>query len=78
MRVACLQPGGDHHRGVRGIGAAGDRGDDDIAVADVELLALDRDARVVVLLVGLLQLRIELVVDVAEHDTVLRTLGAGK
>ena len=48
-RLAGDQAGGDQHRRVGGVGAAGDRGDDDVAVAEVEVRALDRHARVVVL-----------------------------
>ena len=41
-RLARDQAGGDQHRRVGGVGAAGDRGDHDVAIADVEALALDR------------------------------------
>ncbi len=40
--IARQQAGGDQHARVRGIGAAGDGGDDDVAVADVEVAALRR------------------------------------
>ena len=76
--LRATQPGGDQHRRVGRVGAAGDRGDGDVAVAEVELLALDRHARVVVLLVGVLQLAVELVVDVAQQHPVLRPLGPGE
>ena len=42
-RLARQQPGADHHVRVRGIGAGGDRGDHDVAVAEIVLAALDRD-----------------------------------
>ena len=77
-RLARNEAGGDQHRRVGGVGATGDRGDHDVAVADVIILAFDRDARVVVLLIGLLELGVELVVDLAQQHLVLRPLGAGK
>jgi len=42
-RVACDQAGGEHHGGVRGVRAARDRGDDDVAVGHVVGAAVDRD-----------------------------------
>ena len=39
-RVAGQQAGGDHHAGVGGVGAGGDRGDDHVAVAEVEVRRL--------------------------------------
>ena len=40
-RVAREDPRADHHRRVRGVGAAGDRGDHDVAVVELEGLAVD-------------------------------------
>ena len=39
-RLAGEQAGADHHRRVRGVGAAGDRGDHDPAVVELDLLAV--------------------------------------
>src|SRR5262249_8270005 len=41
-RFACEQPGADHDVGVRRIGAGGDGGNDDVAMAEIVLAALDR------------------------------------
>ncbi len=38
-RLAGEKPGADHHRRVRGVGAAGDRGDHHAAVVELDLLA---------------------------------------
>ena len=43
--VAGQQAGGDHHGGVGGVGAGGDRGDHHVAVAEIEVRAFDREAR---------------------------------
>ena len=43
--VAREQAGADHDRRVRGVGAGGDRGDHHIAMAEIEIGALDRIAR---------------------------------
>ena len=77
-RLAGHKTRGDEHRGVRGIGAAGDRGDRDIAIAEVVVRALDRHPRIVVLAVHLLQVGVELVVKLAQQDAVLRPLGPRK
>ena len=45
LRLARHQTGGDQDRRVGGVGAGGDGGDDDIAVAEIECLTLDLDAR---------------------------------
>ncbi len=39
--VAGQKAGADQHAGVRGVGAGRDRGDHDVAVAEVEVLAVD-------------------------------------
>src|SRR5262249_23133415 len=39
---ACEQPGADHDVGVRRIGAGGDGSNDDVAMAEIVLAALDR------------------------------------
>ena len=77
-RLAGDEPGGDQHRRVGGVGAAGDRGDHHVAIADVELLALDRITVVAALLVGALKLGVEHLVDVGQANPVLRPLGAGE
>src|SRR5262249_60838428 len=43
-RLARKQPGADHDVGVRRVGAGGDRGNDDVAVAEVVRAAFNRDS----------------------------------
>ncbi len=44
-RVAGEDAGADHHRRVGGVGAAGDRRDHDVAVVELEALAVERHGR---------------------------------
>jgi hypothetical protein len=78
VRLLGDQPGGYQHVGVRGVGAAGDRGDHHVAVADVVLLTLDRATARGGLAVDRLELLVEQVVDVGQRDLVLRALGPGE
>ena len=71
-RLAGDQAGGDQHRGIGSIGAAGDRGNHHVPVADVIVGARHGHARVVRFLVGGLELGVELIVDLAQRHPVLR------
>src|SRR3546814_15256216 len=59
VRFLGDKTGGDHDAGVRGVGAARDRGDHHVAVADVVILARDRDARRLVLAIDFLEVGVE-------------------
>src|SRR5262249_11121321 len=72
-RLTRYQTRRDQYRRVRRVGAAGDRGDGDVAVAEVELLAFDADTRIGCLVIGRIELRVELVVHIAKHYPGLRT-----
>ena len=78
--VARHQPRRDHHAGVGGVGAGGDRRDHDVALAEIEVLALDREARLGLL--ALLELRRhraeEAGLGLAQQHAVLRPLRPGE
>jgi hypothetical protein len=79
MGLARHQTRGDQHRGVGGVGAGGDGGDHHVAVAEVEFLTLDRDARGVRRAVeDLAQRGFERRGGDGQLDLVLRTLGTGQ
>ena len=79
-RIAREQPRRDQHAGVGGIGAAGDGGDDDVAVAEVEVAA--RDGRPLLELARLLVLGLQRLgeagADVGQRDAALGPLRAGE
>ena len=77
VRLLGDQPSRDQHAGVRRIGAAGDRRDGDVAVANVEILAFHRHAGLC-LLVGIDHVGIEHIIDVGQRDPVLRPLRPGQ
>ena len=72
------QPRCDQHIGVRRVGAAGDGGNHDVAVADVMVLAVDLDTRRLVLLVHRGEIAVEQLVHLRQRHAVLRALGPGK
>ena len=78
MAFLATSPGGDQHARVRGVGAAGDRGDDHVAVADVVLASADREAAGRGLAVAVLEIGEEALVHIVERDLVLRPLGPGE
>ena len=78
--VARHQAGGDHHARIGGVGAGSDGGDDDVAMAEIEIRPLD-----LVPLADVLALPEfaghrggEAGLGAAENDAVLRALGAGE
>ena len=77
--VAGEQTGADEHARIRRVGAAGDRRDHDVAVAEVPILAFDLDA--LLHLAGLLVLALErggeTGADLFKRDAAFRTLRAG-
>ena len=87
-RLFGEQAGPDHHRGVGGVGAAGDRGDDHAAVLQGDLLPLQLDLDLFVqffrgqietaLLGRSAEGGFEGAADLREGDAVLRPLGAGQ
>ena len=78
-RVAGEQPGADQHRRVRRVGAGGDRGDRDVAMAEIVVGALDLVAVVDVgglLVFGLHRLG-EAGADIFQRDAAFGTLRSG-
>ncbi len=71
------EAGGDQHARVRRIGAAGDRRDHHVAVADIEILALNRHADVGAL-VGFGHVLGEDIIHIGQRNAVLRALGPGE
>ena len=77
--LARDEAGGDQHRRVGGVGAAGDRGDHHVAVADLDNPSPSTATRgSFMLLVGRFEFGVELLVDVGQAHAVLRALGAGE
>ena len=77
--VAGEQAGRDQHAGVRGVGAGGDGGDHDVAMAEVEVLAFDLDAlgAFARLLVFALERGRKTALDAGQRDAAFGTLRAG-
>ena len=77
-RLLCHQPSRDHHVRVRGVGAACDCRDHDVAVANIVVFALDCHARRLASFVNLGEVLVEELIHLREGDTVLRPFGASK
>ncbi len=78
--VARQKARGDHHARIRGVGAGGDGGDDDVAIAEIEIRSLDLVPHGDIF--ALLELAChrpdEAGLGAAENDPILRALGAGE
>ena len=78
--VAGEQPRADQHARIRGVGAGGDGGDDDVAMSEIEIRALDLDAagHVLGLSVFVRHCGGEALRDGVERDAPFRPFGAGE